>query len=149
MCRHVYVYEYDCFMFVHMCRYCICMYVMTMYGVLRIPSVSNCAIQIRFIIISIKLELSYVMRVLCARFHAYTYINTRVRVLQGFCICNASIMRSLSCLYIHEHTRTHIAGILTACGRSALPKVATWYSSRWHISSWKKTAVASMTDWSS
>ena len=28
-CRHVYVYEYDCFMNVHMCTYCICVYVMT------------------------------------------------------------------------------------------------------------------------
>ena len=24
MCRHAYVYEYDCFMYVHMCTYCIC-----------------------------------------------------------------------------------------------------------------------------
>ena len=23
MCRHVYVYEYDCLMYVHMCTYCI------------------------------------------------------------------------------------------------------------------------------
>ena len=23
MCRHVYMYEYDCFMYVHMCTYCI------------------------------------------------------------------------------------------------------------------------------
>ena len=24
MCRHVYVYEYDCFMYVHMCTYVTC-----------------------------------------------------------------------------------------------------------------------------
>ena len=53
MCRHVYVYEYDCFMYVHTCTYCICMYVMTMYSAVRIPLVSNCAIYIRFIIIII------------------------------------------------------------------------------------------------
>ena len=44
MCRHVYVYEYDCFMYVHRCTYCICMYVMTMYSAVGIPLVSNCAI---------------------------------------------------------------------------------------------------------
>ena len=38
------VYEYDCFMHVRMCTYCICMYVMTMYSVVRITLVSNCAI---------------------------------------------------------------------------------------------------------
>ena len=27
MCRHVYMYEYDCFMYVHMCTYCICIHV--------------------------------------------------------------------------------------------------------------------------
>ena len=43
MCRHAYVYEYNCFMYVHMCTYCICMYVMTMYSAMRIPLVSNCA----------------------------------------------------------------------------------------------------------
>ena len=32
MWRHVYVYEYDCFMYVHMCPFCIYMYVMTMYS---------------------------------------------------------------------------------------------------------------------
>ena len=47
MCRHVYVYEYDCFMYVHMCTYCICMYVMTKCSAVRIPLVLNCAIQIR------------------------------------------------------------------------------------------------------
>ena len=35
---------YDCFMYVHMCTYCICMYVMTMYSAVRIPLVLNCAI---------------------------------------------------------------------------------------------------------
>ena len=44
MCRHVYVYGYDCFMYVRTCTYCICMYVMTMYSAVRIPLVSNCAI---------------------------------------------------------------------------------------------------------
>ena len=44
MCRHVYVYGYDCFMYVHTCTYCISMYVMTMYSAVRIPLVSNCAI---------------------------------------------------------------------------------------------------------
>ena len=44
MCRHVYVYEYDCFMYVHIRTYCICMHVMTMYSAVRIPLVSNCAI---------------------------------------------------------------------------------------------------------
>ena len=29
MCRYVNVYEDDCFMYVHMCIYCICMYLMT------------------------------------------------------------------------------------------------------------------------
>ena len=43
MRRHVYVYEYDCCMSVHMCTYCICMYVMTLYSLVRIPLVSNCA----------------------------------------------------------------------------------------------------------
>ena len=38
---------------VHTCTYCICMYVMTMYSAVRIPLVSNCALQIRFIIIII------------------------------------------------------------------------------------------------
>ena len=34
MCRHVYVYEYDCFMYVHMFTHCIYMYVVTVqcYG---------------------------------------------------------------------------------------------------------------------
>ena len=40
----VYVYEYDCFMYVHTCTYYICMHVMTMYSAVRIPLVSNCAI---------------------------------------------------------------------------------------------------------
>ena len=44
MCRHVYVYLYDCFAKGHTCTYCICMYVMTMYSAVRIPLVSNCAI---------------------------------------------------------------------------------------------------------
>ena len=44
MCRHVFVHEYDCFMYVHMCTYCICMYVMTMCSAVSIPFVSNCAI---------------------------------------------------------------------------------------------------------
>ena len=44
MRRHAYVYEYDCFMYVHTCIYCICMYVMTMYSAGRIPLASNCAI---------------------------------------------------------------------------------------------------------
>ena len=47
------MYEYDCFMYAHnMCTYCICMYCMTMYSAVGIPLVSNCAIQIRFIIIT-------------------------------------------------------------------------------------------------
>ena len=44
MCRHVYVYEYDCFMYVYMCTYCVCMYFMTMYSAVRIPLVSNRAL---------------------------------------------------------------------------------------------------------
>ena len=44
MRRHVYVYEYDCFMYVCMCIYCICMYVRTIYCAVRIRLVSNCAI---------------------------------------------------------------------------------------------------------
>ena len=44
MYGHVYVYLYDCFMQVHTCTYCICMYLMTMYSAVRIPLVSNCAI---------------------------------------------------------------------------------------------------------
>ena len=44
MCRHAYVYEYDCFMYVHKCTYYICMYAMTMHSAVRIPLVSNCAI---------------------------------------------------------------------------------------------------------
>ena len=44
MCRYVYAYGYDCFMYVHTCTYCICMYVMTMYSGVRLPLVSNCAI---------------------------------------------------------------------------------------------------------
>ena len=32
MFKHVYVYEYDCFMYVHMCTYCICTHFMTMYS---------------------------------------------------------------------------------------------------------------------
>ena len=46
MCRHVYVYEYGCFMYGHTCPYCICMYViyMPIYSAVGIPSVSNCAI---------------------------------------------------------------------------------------------------------
>ena len=44
MCRQVYVHEHDCFMYVHMCTYCVCMYVMTMYRAVRIPLVLNCAI---------------------------------------------------------------------------------------------------------
>ena len=39
MRRHGYVYEYDCFMYVYMCTYCICMYCMTMYSAVRIPLV--------------------------------------------------------------------------------------------------------------
>ena len=42
MRRHAHVYEYDCFMYVHMCTYCICMYVMTVYSAVGIPLVSNC-----------------------------------------------------------------------------------------------------------
>ena len=44
MCRHVYVYEYDCFMCVHMYTYCICLYFLTMYSAVRIPLVWYCAI---------------------------------------------------------------------------------------------------------
>ena len=44
MCKHVYVYEHDCFMYVHMYTYCNCMYFMTMYSAVRILLVSNCAI---------------------------------------------------------------------------------------------------------
>ena len=51
MCRHVYVYEYDCFMCVHVCTVCICIYFITMYSTVRILLVSDCTIQIRFIII--------------------------------------------------------------------------------------------------
>ena len=41
MCRHVHVYEYDCFVYVHMCTHCTCVYAMTMYSAVRIPLVSN------------------------------------------------------------------------------------------------------------
>ena len=51
MCRHVYVYLCDCFMKVHTCTYCICMYVMTMYSAVRIPLVSNCAIQMKLLLL--------------------------------------------------------------------------------------------------
>ena len=34
MCRHVYVYEYDCFMYVHMCTYYSCMFVVTIWTAL-------------------------------------------------------------------------------------------------------------------
>ena len=45
MCRHVYVYEYDCFMHDHnYVQVLHCMYCMTMYNAVRIPLVSNCAI---------------------------------------------------------------------------------------------------------
>ena len=44
MCRHALVYEYDCFKYVHMCTYCICMHVMTMYSAAGIPVVWNCAV---------------------------------------------------------------------------------------------------------
>ena len=52
MCGHVIVYEHehDCFMYVHMCTYCICMYTMTTYSAVRIPLVSYCAFYIIFII---------------------------------------------------------------------------------------------------
>ena len=53
MCRHVYVYEYDCFIYVHMCIRCICTYFMNMHSTLMIPLVLNYTIQIRFIIIII------------------------------------------------------------------------------------------------
>ena len=43
------MYEYDCFMYVHMCTYCICMYFM--YSVVRISLVSNCAIYIIIIVV--------------------------------------------------------------------------------------------------
>ena len=33
-----------CFMYVHMCIYCVFMYFMTMYGAVRMLLVSNCAI---------------------------------------------------------------------------------------------------------
>ena len=49
--RKVYVYEYDCFIYVHMCIYCVCEYFMALYSALMIPLESNCAIYIRFIII--------------------------------------------------------------------------------------------------
>ena len=41
MCRNVYVYEYDRFMYAYMRTYCIYMCVMTVYSAVRIP---NCAI---------------------------------------------------------------------------------------------------------
>ena len=44
LCVDMYVYGYDCFMYVHMCTNCMCMYVMTMYSAVRIPLVPNCAI---------------------------------------------------------------------------------------------------------
>ena len=44
MCRHVYVHGHGCFMYVHMCTYCICMYVMAMHSAVRIPLVSNFSI---------------------------------------------------------------------------------------------------------
>ena len=48
MCRHAYKYEYNCFMYVHMCN---CMYVMTMYRAVRIPLVSNYTIYIIYFIV--------------------------------------------------------------------------------------------------
>ena len=44
MYRHVYVYENDCFMYVHMCISCVCVYFVTMYSDVRIPLVVNCSI---------------------------------------------------------------------------------------------------------
>ena len=44
LCRHVYVYEYDCLMYVDMCTYCILHYVVAMHSGVRIPFVSNCTI---------------------------------------------------------------------------------------------------------
>ena len=44
MCRNVYVYEYGCFMHVHMCTYCICLYFMTQCSAVRIPLVLHCAV---------------------------------------------------------------------------------------------------------
>ena len=43
-CGHVYVYEYNCFMYVYMCKYYVCVYCVTIYNAVRIPLVSNCAI---------------------------------------------------------------------------------------------------------
>ena len=40
---HVYMYEHDCLMYVHMCIYCVCMYFMTMYSTVRTQLVLNCA----------------------------------------------------------------------------------------------------------
>ena len=54
MCRHVYVYEYDCFVYTHTYICCKCMYFTTMYSAVRIPLVSKCAISIRFIIIKMN-----------------------------------------------------------------------------------------------
>ena len=48
ICRYVYVCGYDSFMYANMCTYCICTHFMTVYSAVRIPFVSNCAIQIYY-----------------------------------------------------------------------------------------------------
>ena len=41
---YTYVYKHDCFMYIHICVYCVCMYFMTMYSAVSIQLVSNSAI---------------------------------------------------------------------------------------------------------
>ena len=44
ICVDMYMCMNDCFMYVRMCIYCVCMYFMTRYSAVRIPLASNCAI---------------------------------------------------------------------------------------------------------
>ena len=53
VCVCVCVYEYDWFMYVHMLHLYVLKYLMTLHSAVRIPSVSNYALSIRFIIIII------------------------------------------------------------------------------------------------
>ena len=64
MCKHVYMYEYDCFLYVHMCTYYICMYVMSVYSAVRILFVLNCVIEIiLFMIIIIIIVMKVVSKI--------------------------------------------------------------------------------------
>ena len=44
MIVHVYVYKYDCFIYVHMFLYCIYIYFMAVYSAVRVSLMSRCVI---------------------------------------------------------------------------------------------------------